>query len=89
MLVVLLVTVSDGSLYPQCSCGLSYNDIITTTYTLTLACVPVCACVYVIGCLPALTWLTVAPSWQGLAGRLARWDGVLDTADIFGGGGVG
>ena len=89
MLVVLLVTVSDSSLQSQCLCGFSYNDIITTTYTLTLACVPVCACVYVIGGLPALTWLTVAPSWQGLAGRLARWDGVLDTADIFGGGGVG
>ena len=53
------------------------------------ACVLVRACVYVIGSLPALTWLTVAPSWQGLAGRLARWDGVLDTVDIFGGGGVG
>ena len=55
------------------------------------ACVLVCmcVCVYVIGSLPALTWLAVAPSWQGLAGRLARWDGVLDTVDIFGGGGVG
>ena len=89
MLVVLLVMVSDDSLQSQCSCGFSYNDIITTTYTLTLACVLVCACVYVIGSLPVLAWLTVAPSWQGLAGRLARWDGVLDTVDIFGGGGVG
>ena len=89
MLVVLLVTVPDSSLQSQCSCGFSYNDIITTTYTLTLACVLVCACVYVIGSLPALTWPPVAPSWQGLAGRLARWDGVLDTVDIFGGGGVG
>ena len=89
MLVVLLVTVSDGSLQPQCLCGSSYNDIITTTYTLIRLHACLCACVYVIGCLPALTWLTVAPSWQGLAGRLARWDGVLDTADIFGGGGVG
>ena len=53
------------------------------------ACAPVRACVYVIGSLLALTWLTVAPSWQGLAGRLARRDGVLDTVDIFGGGGVG
>ena len=53
------------------------------------ACALVRACVYVIGRLPALTWLTVAPSWQGLAGRLARWDGVLDTVGIFGGGGVG
>lgn len=45
-----------------------------------------CACVYVIGCLAALTWLTVALSWQG------GWpDGMwaLDTADIFEGGGVG
>lgn len=87
MLVVLLVTVSDDSLQFQYLRGSSYNDIITTTYTLT--CVLVRACVYVIGCLAALTWLTVAPSWQGLAGRLARWDGVLDTVDIFGGGGVG
>ena len=53
------------------------------------ACALVRACVYVIGSLLALTWLTVAPSWQGLAGRLARREGVLDTVDIFGGGGVG
>ena len=32
------------------------------------ACALVRACVYVIGSLPALTWLAVAPSWQG-AGR--------------------
>lgn len=42
VLAVLLVTVSDSSLQSQCSCGFSYNDIITTTYTLTLACVLVC-----------------------------------------------
>ena len=91
VLVVVLVTVSGDSLQPQCLCGFSYNDIITTTYTLTLACVLVrlCVLVCVIGSLPALTWPPVAPSWQGLAGWLARWDGVLDTVDIFGGGGVG
>lgn len=50
------------------------------------ACVCLCVCDRLLGC---LAWLAVAPSWQGLAGRLARWDGVLDTADIFGGGGVG
>lgn len=77
MLAIVLVTVSGDSLQPQYLRGSSYNDIITTTYTLTLACVLACACVYVIGSLPALTWLTVAPSWQGLAGRLARWDGFL------------
>lgn len=49
--------------------------------------VPVC--VYVIGNLPGLTWLAVAPSWQGLAGRLARWDRVLDTADDLSGVGWG
>lgn len=54
-----------------------------------LACAYAPVCVYVIGGLPGLSWLTVAPSWQGLAEWLARWDGVLDTADIFGGGGVG
>ena len=53
------------------------------------ACALVRACVYVIGCLAALTWLAVAPGWQG-AGKAADPMGwVLDTADIFGGGGVG
>ena len=51
VLVVLLVTVSDSGLQSQCLCGFSYNDIITTTYTLaltltlTLACVLVRLCV--------------------------------------------
>ena len=45
VLVVLLVTVSDSGLQSQCLCGFSYNDIITTTYTLMLACVLVCLCV--------------------------------------------
>ena len=84
-----VVTGENDSLQSQYLCWFSQHDIITTTYTLTLVCVLVRACVYVIGSLPVLTWLAVAPSWQGLAGRLARWDGVLDTADIFGGGGVG
>lgn len=56
VLVVLLVTVSDSSLQSQCSCGFSYNDIITTTYMVILAGVLACAhapvCVYVIGSLP-------------------------------------
>ena len=86
MLAVVLVTVSGDSLQPQYLRGSNYNDIITTTYTLIRLRACLCACVYVIGSLPALTWLTVAPRWQGLAGRLARWDGVLGTADIFGGG---
>lgn len=47
VLVVLLVMVSDDSLQSQCLCGSIYNDIITTTYTLTLACVLVRLCVLV------------------------------------------
>ena len=89
MLVVLLVTVSDGSLQSQCSCWFRQYDIITTTYTLTLACVLVClrVCNRLLGCpLPGSLQHPAGRGWQG------GWpDGmwVLDTVDIFGGGGVG
>ena len=54
-----------------------------------LACAHAPVCVYVIGSLPGLTWLTVAPSWQGLAGLLDRWDRVLGLLMVWQRGGAG
>ena len=71
------------SLQSQYLCGFSYNDIITTTYTLTLACVLVClrVCDRLFACLDLARCSTQLAG----AGRVAGPMGcVLDTADIFG-----